>query len=260
METLKARLQRGESVNIFAIGRVFHYNLIQMLGVQGGFHGIWFDLEHVGNTIENLEIGTMAARAAGLDSFVRLAPTDYAAFSRSLECGASGVMAAQVRSASEAAQIVRWCKFHPDGNRGLNNGGFDAGFGKLGLAAYCEQANRDTLVIVQIETVEAVADCAAIAAVPGVDMLFIGPADLSQNLGVAGDFFHPKCMAAMDKVSAACAKAGKPWGVVPVNQQYANLCYEKGCRMFSAASDVRMINAGIATIKNNFPDLFGAVK
>lgn len=256
METLKTRLQRGESVNIFAMGRVFHYNMIQMLGVHGGFHGIWFDLEHVGNTIENLEIGTLAARSAGLDSFVRLAPTDYAAFSRCLECGASGVMAAQVRTAKEAEQIVRWCKFHPVGNRGLNNGGFDAGFGKLGLAEYCEKANRETLVIIQIETAEAVADCEAIAAVPGVDMLFIGPADLSQTMGCPGDFFNVRCIAAMDQVSAACAKARKPWGVVPVNQQYANLCYEKGCRMFSAASDVRMINAGIAAIKNNYPDLF----
>lgn len=257
METLKARLKRGESVNICALGRVFHYNLIQMLGVHGGFHGVWFDLEHVGNTIENLEIGTMAARSVGLDSFVRLAPTDYAAFSRSLECGASGVMAAQVRSAQEAEQIVRWCKFHPIGIRGMNNGGYDAGFGKLGLAEFSQKANQETLVIVQIETAEAVADCEAIAAVPGVDMLFIGPADLSQNLGVAGDFFNPKCLAAMDQVSAACAKAGKPWGVVPVNQQYAKLCYEKGCRMFSAASDVRLINAGISAIKQNYPDLFG---
>ena len=112
-------------------------------------------------------------------------------------------------------------------------------------------------MIVQIETAEAVEDCEAIAAVDGVDMLFIGPADLTQNLGVAGDFFNPKCLAAMDRVSAACAKAGKPWGVVPVNQQYAKLCHEKGCRMFSAASDVRLINAGIAAIKQNYPDLFG---
>lgn len=258
METLKARLQRGEKVNICALGRVFHYNLIQMLGVHGGFQGVWFDLEHVGNAIENLEVGTLAARSVGMDSFVRLAPTDYAAFSRSLECGASGVMAAQVRTAKEAEQIVRWCKFHPLGNRGLNNGGYDAGFGKLGLADFCEKANRETLVIIQIETAEAVVDCEAIAAVPGVDMLFIGPADLSQTMGCPGDFFNAKCLAAMDKVSAACAKVGKTWGVVPVNQQYANLCYEKGCRMFSPASDVRLLNAGITAIKNNYPDLFGA--
>ena len=257
MDSLKSRLARGESVNVCAVGRVFHYNLIQMLGVHGGFHGIWFDLEHVGNSIENLEIGTMAARAAGLDSFVRLAPTDYAAFSRSLECGASGVMAAQVRSAQEAEQIVRWCKFHPLGNRGLNNGGYDAGFGKLGLAEYCEKANRETLVIVQIENAEAIAECEAIAAVPGVDMLFMGPADLSQNLGVAGDFFHPKCLAAMDQISAACARAGKTWGVVTVNQQYAQLCRDKGCRMFSPANDVKLINAGINAIKQGYPDLFG---
>ena len=256
METLKSRLQRGESVNVFAVGRVFHHNMIQMVGLNGGFQGIWFDLEHVGNGIESLEIGAMAARSVGLDSFVRLPPTDYSIISRSLECGASGIMAAQVRNAAQAEQIVQWSKFTPRGYRGLNNGGFDAGFGKLGLADYCAQANEKTLIIIQIETVDAVEDAEAIAAVPGVDMLFIGPADLGQTLGVPGQFFHEKCLAAMDKVSAACAKAGKPWGVVPVNQEYADLCYSKGCRMFSASNDVRLLNLGLQGVRQSFPGLF----
>lgn len=257
METLKSRLGRGESVNVCAVGRVYHPNFLQMLGMHGGFHGVWFDLEHTAISVGEIESASATARSVGLDSFVRLAPTDYAAFSRALECGASGVMAAQVRSGEQARQIVQWCKFTPIGNRGLNNGGFDAGFGKLGLAEYCEVANRNTLVIMQIETADAVDACDEIVGTSGVDMLFIGPADLSQAMGVPGDYFHPRCLAAMDKVSEACAKHGKPWGVVPVNQKYASLCYEKGCRMFTVASDVRLINAGLNAIKQNFPEHFG---
>lgn len=258
METLKARLQRGESVNVCAIGRMFHHNLVQMIGMNGGFQGFWFDLEHTGMSIQDVEIGAAAARGVGLDCFVRVAPTDYGVFSRCLETGASGIMAAQVHSAAQAEQVVQWCKFFPEGRRGMNNGGFDAGFGKLGLAEYCEKANRDTLVIIQIESGAAAQSADAILSVPGVDMLFIGPADLSQSLGVPGDFMNPKCLEAMDLVSAACHKHGKPWGVVPIDQKYANLCYSKGCRMFSNAADFRIISLGLAAAKQKFPDQFPA--
>jgi 4-hydroxy-2-oxoheptanedioate aldolase len=256
METLKARLAQGQSVNVCALGRLFHHNLVQMIGMSGGFQGFWFDLEHTGMSIQDVEIGAAAARAVGLDCFVRIAPSDYGIFSRCLETGVSGVMAAQVHSLEQAQQIVKWCKFYPQGNRGMNNGGFDAGFGKLGLAEYSEKANRETLVIIQIESGEAAQNADAIAGLPGVDMLFIGPADLSQNLGVAGDFLNPKCLAAMDLVSAACQKHGKPWGVVPIDQKYAALCYSKGCRMFSNAADFRIVSLGLAAVKQKFPEQF----
>ena len=81
-----------------------------------------------------------------------------------------------------------------------------------------------------------------IAAIDGVDLVFLGPADMSQNLGVIGDFMNPKCLAAIDRISAACAAHKKPWGVVPVNPDYAAMCVEKGCRMLSVAADVRIIN------------------
>jgi 4-hydroxy-2-oxoheptanedioate aldolase len=256
METLKTRLQRGESVNVCAIGRMFHHNLVQQIGLSGGFQGFWFDLEHTGMSIQDVEIGATAARSVGLDSFVRIAPSDYGIFSRCLETGASGVMAAQVHSVEQAEQIVQWCKFYPVGRRGMNNGGFDAGYGKLGLAEYCEKANRETLIIIQIESGIAAANADAFLSVPGVDMLFIGPADLSQSLGVPGDYLNPKCLEAMDQVSAACLKHGKPWGVVPIDQEYAALCYSKGCRMFSNAADFRIISLGLAAAKQKFPDQF----
>lgn len=256
METIKQRLARGEVVMICAMGRVLHYNLIQILGVHGGFHGVWFDLEHVGNGIENIEIAAMAARSQGLDSFVRLAPTDYAIVTRALEAGTSGVMAAQIRHASEAEQFVRWAKFAPSGNRGLNAQGFDSRFGNMPPADFCKKANEETFVAIQIETAEAVEEAEQIAAVDGVDLLFIGPADLSQNLGCTGDFFNEKCLAAIDRVSAACAKHNKPWGVVPVSPDHARLCLEKGCRMLSPASDVRLLNAGIRSIKQLYGTYF----
>lgn len=256
METIKQRLGRGEVLKVAAAGRIVHHNLIQMLGIHGGFQAVWFDQEHMDYSTEKLEIGTLACRSQGMDSFVRLAPTDYAVVTRALEAGAGGVMAAQVRSAAEAEQFVKWAKFHPRGFRGLNTAGWDARFATIPAAKFAEQANRESFVAVQIETAEALAECDQIAAIDGVDLLFLGPADMSQNLGVLGDFMNARCVAAIDRIAAACAHHNKPWGVVPVNPEYAAMCVDKGCRMLSVAADVRIINAGIESIKKAYSKFF----
>src|SRR5690606_20619941 len=125
-----------------------------------------------------IELAVIAGRSVGLDSFVRIAPTDYAVVTRCLETGAGGVMAAQIRSAEHAEEFVRWAKFAPRGARGLNTGGFDGGFGNRSPADFTAGANRDSFVAIQIETLGAVEECDAIAAIDGVDHLFVGPADL----------------------------------------------------------------------------------
>jgi len=252
MDTLRQRLARGETVRIAGVGRVLHHNLIQMLGISGHFHGLWFDLEHVGNAVESLEIGMIAARAVGLDSFVRMPPTDYAIVTRCFEAGASGVMAAQIRTVDEAETFVRWAKFAPRGQRGLNSGGFDARFGRIPPAEFTRRANAELMVLIQIETAEAVECCDRLAAIDGVDMLFVGPADLSQALGVTGEFMHPKCLAALDRVGAACRAAGKSWGVVPASPEHGRACVDRGCRMLSITSDTRLINFGIDAVAEKF--------
>jgi 4-hydroxy-2-oxoheptanedioate aldolase len=257
VETIKQRLARDEVLLVAACGRIVHHNLLQMIGIHGGFHAIWFDLEHMDYPTEKLEIGTLACRSQQLDSFVRLAATDYAAVTRALEAGAGGVMAAQVRSAAEAEQVVQWAKFHPRGVRGLNTAGWDAQFATIPPAKFAEKANRESFVAIQIETAEALAEVEAIAAIDGVDLIFLGPADMSQNLGVIGDFMNPKCLAAIDKIANACHASRKPWGVVPVNPDYATMCVDKGCRMLSVGADVRIINAGIESVKKLYGRFFG---
>jgi 2-dehydro-3-deoxyglucarate aldolase/4-hydroxy-2-oxoheptanedioate aldolase len=255
MRTLKQRLRDGEHVLICGIGRVFHHNLIHVLGLCGGFQGVWFDMEHVGLTTEQLEFGTLAARHHGMDVFCRVAPTDYASVTRCFEAGSSGIMAAQIYSAKQAEEFVRWSKFMPRGNRGLNSGGWDGKFGGCGLADFCRQSNEDTLVMIQIETAQAVEEADAIAAIDGVDGLFVGPADLSQNLGVVGEMMHDKCIAALDRVSAACKKHGKCWGAVSWGNQHAQMLVDKGCRMLSPCSDLRLLRTGIEAIKKDFANV-----
>jgi 4-hydroxy-2-oxoheptanedioate aldolase len=252
LETFKQKLARGQVTTAFAVSRVFHHNLIQMLGMSGGFDGFWIDAEHAGFTATEIEIAAMAGKCVGLDSFVRIAPTDYATITRCLESGVSGVMAAQIHSAEHAEEFVRWCKFIPRGNRGLNTGGYDGGFGALPAAKFIEQANRTNFIAIQVETRGALEECDGIAAIDGVDHVFVGPADLSQVLGVTGNFMHPDCLAAIDKVAAACKRHGKSWGAVTPTPEHARMCREKGCQMISFTNDVRLINAGIKAVKEMF--------
>ena len=256
MQHIKEKLARDEVVRIAGIGRLMHHNLIQIIGLQGGFDGVWFDQEHVGISLENLEVATLAARSVGLENFVRVAPTDYAVVTRCLESGGGGIMAAQIFSAEQADEFVQWTKFAPRGRRGLNTGGYDGRFAMLKPAEFCEKSNRETFLAIQIETLQSVEEVDAIAAIDGVDLLFVGPSDLSQALGITGDFMNPKCLEAIDQVSAACRRHGKAWGAVTPTPDHAAMCYEKGCRMISPTSDSRIVNAGIAATKSQFEELF----
>jgi len=256
MDTIKSRLARNEVVLAVGVGRVMHRNLLQIIGIQGGVHALWFDHEHTGFTIEELEVGTLVARSQGLDNFVRIAPTDYALVTRCLEAGGGGVMAAQIFTAEQAEQFVRWTKFYPRGNRGLNTGGWDAQFATIPAAEFCAKANRENFLAIQIETAQSVEECEAIAVIDGVDLLFVGPADLSQSLGVTGEFFHPKCLAAIDRVAAACKKHGKHWGAVTVSPEHADMVVSKGCRLVSPANDVKIVTAGLQAVKSQYAKFF----
>src|SRR5258708_33940170 len=103
---LKDLLRQGKLTRVFGLGQLCHSKLVEIVGLEGGFDAVWLDDEHAGLTMGQIEQAILAARACGLDSFVRLAPTDYATVMRPLEAGAGGIMAAQVRSADQARQVV----------------------------------------------------------------------------------------------------------------------------------------------------------
>ena len=255
-DLMKHRLQRGERLVVFAVGRMFHHNIIHYLGMAGGFDGFWIDVEHGGLTTKDIEVAATAGMAHDLDCFVRVPPTDYATVTRCFESGASGVMAAQIKSAEEADEFVRWAKFAPRGRRGLNPLGFDGRYGTIPLAEFAEQANRDTFVAIQIETSQAVEEVDGIAAIDGVDLLFVGPSDLSQAVGVIGDFMGEASIAAVDRVATACQAYGKQWGAVTPNPEYATMLIDKGCTLISPVNDVKLVTTGLAAMKDAYSMLW----
>ena len=140
--------------------------------------------------------------------------------------------------------------------RGVNTSGRDGWYTHKTQAEFTTAANRDHLVAIQIETLGALADVDAIAANDGVDLLFVGPADLSQALGV--DKNHSRVWEAYAQVAAACRKHGKHWGTVPADPAFAERCVEMGCRMISVASDVLAMRLGVAATKTAYRALFSA--
>jgi 2-dehydro-3-deoxyglucarate aldolase/4-hydroxy-2-oxoheptanedioate aldolase len=253
---IKEVLGRDGIVRVFGMGQLCSTKLIEVVALAGGYDAIWLDQEHSGLTVRDIELASLACRAHGLDSFVRVAPTDYATVMQPMEAGAGGVMAAQIRTASEAEQFVRWAKFYPRGLRGMTGAGVDGKFSVMPQDEYAEQANRDTFVAIQIETVEAVENVSAIAAVKDVDLLFVGPSDLAQALGLTGQFDHPRCYETIERIAGACQAAGKPWGIIGRNSAYSARWVDRGCKFLVLGADVILAQRGIAAIKQSFGEFF----
>jgi len=256
MSRFRELLAAGKLVRVFALGRLTSPVTIDMFGLAGGFHGFWLDQEHCGLSYQQVQLAASCARANNFDCFVRMAPTDYALVTQNLEAGAGGVMAAQIQSAQHAEQFVTWAKFAPRGLRGLNTSGRDANYTHKSQEQFAQDANREQFLAIQIETLGSLEEVDAIAAIDAVDLLFVGPSDLSQALGVLGQFSHPKLLEALDRVQAACKKHGKHWGTVAPNPAYTQLCFDKGCRMLSVGADVLAMRQGIEVARTTYKDLF----
>jgi 4-hydroxy-2-oxoheptanedioate aldolase len=256
VQTIKQRLAAGKPVNVFVLTAMPAAALVEIAAMHGGFHGVWIDQEHAAATQERIETLTLACRAAGLDSFVRLAPTDYAAVMRPLEAGVGGIMAAQIQSAAHAKEVVAWAKFPPEGKRGVNMNNREGRYGNSDLATTLRDANRDRWIAVQIETLSALKEVEDIAALDGVDHLFVGPADLSTALGVPGEFLHAKVIEGMKSVAIAAKKHGKTWGILCRGAEHAEAARKMGCTLFALATDFGVANAGFKAIKETYKGFF----
>jgi 2-keto-3-deoxy-L-rhamnonate aldolase RhmA len=164
-------------------------------------------------------------------------------------------MAAQVRGATQAREVVRWAKFHPLGLRGVNGTGVDGRYGTTPMVGYLERANAETFIAIQIEHIDAVREVEAIAAIPGIDVLFVGPADLGQSMGLVGQWDHAEIWQAIERVARAARDHGISWAILPRNAEYARRCVELGCRMLSVGIDVWAVQRGLASFLAEFEQI-----
>jgi 4-hydroxy-2-oxoheptanedioate aldolase len=202
-----------------------------------GFDALWTCMEHVPNTLTVVENQIRAAKIHDVDVIVRVPRGSYSDLIRPLEMDAAGVMVPHVRDEEDARRIVQQARFHPIGLRPLDGAGADGDYGLTPLAEYMRQANEERLVIVQIENVTAVEQVERIAAVKGIDMLFFGPADYSQCLGVPGSFGDKRIDEARRRVAEAADRHGLFSGT-PASPADLPRLIDMGYRYFNVAADV----------------------
>jgi len=178
-----------------------------------GFDWLLIDLEHGSATEADLLPQLQAVARSGATPLVRVEANDRPRFTKALDLGAEGVMVPRVAGAAEAREAVAHLRYPPVGDRGVALLNRATGFAAHGLE-YVEGFGERVVGIVQIETESAVAEADEIAALAGVDCLFVGPADLSHALGVFQRFDDPRFVAAVERVRDAAARHGKASGVL----------------------------------------------
>ena len=208
---------------------------------QAGYDSMMIDCEHGPGSVMDVITVMQATQGSGCAPVVRVPSNDMDWIKRVLDAGAMGVMVPNVNSKTEAEAAVAACKYPPLGKRGMAATIIRAsGYGK-DWRSYAENSNDEILVICQIESGAAVDAVEEIAAVEGVDMLFIGPFDLSASVGYLGQPDHPEVLALIERVEAAAKAAGKLLGTIPSEARPSELLYEKGYQMVVADCDVLLL-------------------
>ncbi|MEM7044603.1 MAG: aldolase/citrate lyase family protein [Pseudomonadota bacterium] len=214
-----------------------------------GFDWLFLDQEHSMLGLDDASAISCAAQDAGITPVVRVPGFEHYHAAKALDGGAQGIVVPHVDTADVAAAMVRNCRYPPIGKRSVTGSLPQLDFAALPLAEAAEAVNAATLLVLMIETGEAVANAAEIAAVPGVDVLLVGANDLSMELGIPGELDHPDMVRALETIVEACRKNGIFPGLGGVYRQDLIERYvAMGFRMILAGSDLSlMLNAGKAS-------------
>ena len=213
------------------------------IAAEVGFDWLLIDLEHGNGSLADLRSMLLACRKSSASPIVRIPSIDADTVKFVMDSGAAGIMFPFVSSVADAVRCVRFMKYPPLGSRGVAGVIRATEYGRQWME-YFTQANMQSLVVAQIETAAAVEAAEQIAAVDGVDVLFVGPLDLSVSLSCPGNFTPPHFVAALEKVIAACDKHGKTAGILSrpaLVQQHK----EMGFRFLALGSDASSVVTGL---------------
>jgi 2-keto-3-deoxy-L-rhamnonate aldolase RhmA len=205
-----------------------------------GFDFVLPDLEHTGASLREIEGVVRAADAAGIIPTARVPGCTKPDILPALEAGVRAIMIPSVETVEEAQSVVAAARYAPEGRRGVYYLGYGSAYCGTPPVEYFQATNEQLLIVLQIETVQGVANAREIAAVPGVDCLFIGPGDLSASLGVAWQFEHSTMWEAIRGTFEAARSHGKIAGIMPPTADYARRCVDAGARMLLWGPDMAM--------------------
>jgi 2-keto-3-deoxy-L-rhamnonate aldolase RhmA len=235
----RARLKRGDKLlgTMVTLASAASAEVLASLG----FDWLFIDAEH--GPLETRELGDILRAVSHKTAcIVRVPEAAEVPIKKALDLGAHGVIAPQVNTPEQAADVVRWARYAPEGARGVGLARAH-GYG-VAFREYLESANREIAVIVQAEHARAVDNIEAIVRVPGIDAVLLGPYDLSASLGKMGEIEHPAVVAAIGRVTDACRAARMPMGYFGVTAAAVQPYVARGYTLIVAGVDALYLANG----------------
>jgi 2-dehydro-3-deoxyglucarate aldolase/4-hydroxy-2-oxoheptanedioate aldolase len=252
-------IRRGEMPKGHMIMEFGTRGIAKILEAAGADYVV-VDMEHTGFDADRIADLMAWFKATPIAPFVRVPQGLYHFIARTLDAGALGVMIGNVETAAQARAIVSAAKYAPLGKRGVGLGTAHNDYAMPDAAAYFEFANRNTTVICQIESVIGLSNLEEIAQIEGVDVLWVGHHDLSQSMGIHGQFQHPAFQDAMERVVAAANRHGKLAAVQPGNMQQAEAWLKTGFHVLSWKTDIALYRAALEKELNELSSLSGRLR
>lgn len=207
-----------------------------------GYDAVYVDLEHTATSLETVQLLCVGAVGAGIAGLVRVPSDDPSLIARVLDIGAVGVIVPHINSRDEAERVVQAARFPPVGHRSISGPNVVSGYAARTPQQLVEVLEQRTVVAVMIETPEGVEACDSIAAVDGIDMILLGPSDLTAEMGIHGQYENEHFHRAVESVAAACRKHGVALGVAGIkSRDLLKRFVGLGLRFISAGTDVGMM-------------------
>jgi 2-keto-3-deoxy-L-rhamnonate aldolase RhmA len=237
---VKLALKQGKVQLGTNFGQLRSQEVLKMLAAAG-FQWAFVDTEHGGFDLETIQDVCRIAAYVNFVPIVRVADLQYSLIARALDCGAGGVIFPRVESVELLEKAVSWTKFPPVGVRGFGLSPFHFDHEPVTMPQMIEHVNEHSMVVLQIETKKALDMREELLAVPGIDAVMIGPADLSISLGVPGQFQHPLVVEAMEAIRDTCERRGIAPGTQTRTLELAKFWKERGMRFLGCSSETAML-------------------
>lgn len=240
----KAEIRKGKTTVGMFLSEIAHPNLIRLMKAAGA-QFVVVDCEH--GYFDYSQVAAIAAVASGIGfpMIVRMPCLSRENVQKYLDSGVDGVWVPMLETREQAEELVRLSKYAPLGDRGISTMRPHSDYAPGKLTDYMKKANDRTMAFAQIETRRAVENVDEIAAVEGLDGMFVGPNDLACDLGCTGQFETPEMDEAIACVLAAAKKHGKPCGIVASNPKFLRKWAARGMTMFSCDSELGLLKKGI---------------
>jgi 2-keto-3-deoxy-L-rhamnonate aldolase RhmA len=243
---IRKRVLSGELM--LGIGCVLGSSLTAEMAGKAGFDWLWLDMEHGSFDYMALLYQIQACSATAAAPVVRVRWNEPPLTKRALDLGAAGIVVPWVNTPEEAALAVRGVRYPPEGIRGVARANRATGFGTE-FDQYFRAANEGLLTVVQIETEQAVESAERIAAVEGVDVLFVGPMDLSVSMGIPNRPEEPRFVRALERVVEACRRADKAPGIMLPREEALERYVGMGFSFVVAGSDSGFVVSGLKRLR-----------